>query len=435
MSTLADLDATEAAAAIKRGELSSEDLVRACLERITSLEPRIRAFVDLKPEEALARARILDRHRASRLGAMHGVPVAVKEIFDVRGMRCGWGTSIHGARTPSHDAVVVARLRAAGAVILGTTVSTEYAIASPGPTTNPYDGSRTPGGSSSGSAAAVAARMVPLALGSQTIGSIVRPATYCGVYGLKPTHGAISTRGAMPLSSFLDHVGVLARTPEDIALACHVLFDRDSGDSGSTVVFPPNLDGSTTPRRVCLVEGPLHQRIEPPSRTALERVRIVLESTGARVSSRELPADFEEAEAWLDIILCRDIAANHGQDRDRAGNQLSQRVRELVDRGREISDEQYAKATGHAQQYRESLLKLLDGDSIILAPATDGVAPPLAQGTGSPGLQGLYSLTGLPALAVPAGRVDGLPVGVQLVAAPGRERLLLACAHVIRCST
>lgn len=430
--TLTDLDATGAAAAIKRGELSSEELVRACLDRIVALEPQVRAFVDLKPDEALAQARMLDRHRGSHLGALHGVPVAIKEIFDVQGMRCSWGTSFHKTRTPARDAAAVARLRAAGAVILGTTVSTEYAIAAPGPTTNPHDASRTPGGSSSGSAAAVAASMVPLALGSQTIGSTVRPATYCGVYGLKPTHGAIGTTGVMPLSAFLDHVGVVARTPEDIALACHVLCDGDYGASGSIAVGPSSLDEWKVPPQVILVEGPFHWCIEEPSRTALERARTALESRGARVTPRELPPDFGEAKAWLDIILCRDIAANHGQDRDQAGNQLSQRFRELVDQGRTISDAQYAEAIGHARQYRESLLKLLEGDVIILAPATDGIAPALAQGTGSPDMQGLYSLTGLPALAVPAGIVDGLPVGVQLVAAPGRERHLLACAHAMR---
>ncbi|MEO9161596.1 MAG: amidase [Casimicrobiaceae bacterium] len=423
MSGLTDLDATEAAAAIKRGELSSEALVRACLERIASLEPRIHAFRDVvRPEEALAEARILDSRGEARVGALHGIPVAVKEIIDVKGMHCSWGTAIHQARVPDRDAVVVARLRAAGAVILGTTVSTEYAIGSAGPTTNPHDGSRTPGGSSSGAAAAVAARMAPLALGSQTVGSIVRPATYCGVYGLKPTHGAISARGVMPLSGALDHVGVLARTPADIALACRVLFDRDS-----------DWDNVVAPRRVYLVEGHLRERVETPSRTALERAQAALESSGASVLPRELPAEFIEAEACLDTILCRDIAANHGEDRDRAGAQMSQKLRDLVDRGRAVSDEQYAKAVARSRQYRESLLRLLEDDSIILAPATDGVAPlRSAEGTGSPLLQGLYSMTGLPALAVPCGTVGGLPVGVQLVAAPGREGLLVAAANAMR---
>jgi Asp-tRNA(Asn)/Glu-tRNA(Gln) amidotransferase A subunit family amidase len=429
---LTELGATAAVAAIGRGDLSSEELVRACLDRIAALEPRVRAFVDLQAEEALAHARILDRQRGSKRGALHGVPVAIKEIFDVRGMRCSWGTPLHKTRIPRHDATAVARLRAAGAVILGTTVSTEYAIAAPGPTTNPHDASRTPGGSSSGSAAAVAANMVPLALGSQTIGSIVRPATYCGVYGLKPTHGAIAMTGAMPLSGFLDHVGVLARTPEDIALVCNVLFERNADASGAITVDPGSLDKWTAPPHVLLIEGPLSWRIEAPTRTALERARIALESRGARVAPRELPATFGQAMAWLEIILCRDIAVNHGGDGDRAGDQFSQRLRDLLARGRAITDAQYAEAIDHARRYRQTLLELLEGDAIICAPVTDGIAPVLAQGTGAPDLQGLYSLTGLPTLAVPLGLVDGLPVGVQLVAAPGREGYLLDCAQAMR---
>lgn len=432
ISNPADLSAAEAAAAIKRGALRSEEIVSACLERITALEPRVRAFVDLRPEDALAQARLSDRRPANQRGALHGVPVAVKEVFDVKGMRCSWGTPIHKGRVPGNDATVVERLRSAGAIILGTTVSTEYAIASPGPTTNPHDVLRSPGGSSSGSAAAVAAGMAPLALGSQTIGSIVRPATYCGIYGLKPTHGAIGTQGAMPLSFFLDHIGFLARTPDDIALACRVLFDRSHADIRYMSAHSSDPDEPAIPRRVLLVDGPLRQRIEPPSRTALERAQRALELAGARVLPTELPADFDDAEACLDTILCRDIAANHGGDRDRAGDQMSPRVRHLVDRGRGISGEQYARAVSRARQYRESLLGLLDENSIILSAATDGTAPLLVAGTGSPSLQGLYTLTGLPALAVPCGAVSGLPVGIQLIAAPGREELLLAAACAMR---
>jgi len=419
VSRLAEVDATTVASLVRRGERSAEAAVRACLARISALESRIHAFHEVAPaEDVLSEA----RRCGALAGALRGVPVAVKEIFDVRGMHCGWGTPIHRTRVPDHDAVAVARLRGAGAVIVGTTVSTEYAIGTAGPTTNPHDASRTPGGSSSGSAAAVAARMVPVALGSQTVGSIVRPATYCGVYGLKPTHGAIDVRGVMPLSAVLDHVGVLARTPADIALVCRVLFDRAS-----------DWVDAVAPRRAHLVEGPLRARIEPASRTALERAQRALTAAGASVLHTQLPPEFNDAERCLDTILCRDIAVNHGEDRDRAGDWMSGKLRGLVDRGRAVSGEEYADAIGHSRQYRDSLVRLLDDDSIILAAVTDGVAPLRSiEGTGAPQLQGLYTMAGLPALAVPCGTVDGLPVGVQLVAAPGREGLLVAAANAMR---
>lgn len=419
MAGFAELDASAIASQVRRGENTAEAIVRASLARIAEVDGRIRAFREVTDtadavSEAL-RARSLD-------GALQGVPVAVKEIIDVRGLHCSWGTPIHRTRVPIRDAVVVERLRAAGAVIVGTTVSTEYAIGAPGPTTNPHDPSRTPGGSSSGSAAAVAAGMVPVALGSQTVGSIVRPATYCGVYGLKPTHGAIDASGVMPLSSVLDHIGVLARTPADIALVCRALFDR-----------PPEWVDMGAPRRVHLVANPMQERVTADSHAALERARSSLVASGASVVSAQLPPEFNDAESCVNRILCRDIATNHGEDRDRAGDQMSAKLRELVDRGRSVGAEQYADAIARSRQLRNLLLLLLDDDSIILAAATDGVAPlQSADGTGPPQLQGLYTLAGLPALAVPCGTIHGLPIGVQLVAGLGREGLLVAAANAMR---
>jgi Asp-tRNA(Asn)/Glu-tRNA(Gln) amidotransferase A subunit family amidase len=397
-------------------------LVRACLAQIGSRENVVQAFRDrIAPEKAIAEARERDATSRKSRGRLHGVPVAVKEIVDVAGLRCEWGSPIHAGRVPRHDAPVVTRLREAGAVILGTTISTEYAIARAGPTTNPHDPTRSPGGSSSGSAAAVAACMVPLALGSQTVGSIVRPATYCGVYGLKPTFGSISRQGAMPLSAELDHVGFLARDPDDVDVACRVLFDRDPG-----ALHP------IPPRRVLLVEGPWPECIEPASRTALMRGRTAFEAAGIAVTAASLPRELVDAHATLETILMHDIAINHGADRDRAGSSMSERLRDLVDRGRGISEAQYAEAIDRACGYRELLIRLLDDETIILAPATDGVAPPIsAEGTGSARLQGIYTMAGLPALGVPCGMVDALPVGVQLVALPSHEALLVAAARSI----
>jgi Asp-tRNA(Asn)/Glu-tRNA(Gln) amidotransferase A subunit family amidase len=431
---LADLGAAAAAAAIATDACTSEALVSACLARIAAREPVVRAFVDLDPERAMAAARAADRAPREARGALHGVPVAIKEIFDVAGMRCTWGTPIHADRIPLNDAAATRRFRAAGAVILGTTVSTEYAIANAGPTTNPHDATRTPGGSSSGSAAAVAAGMVPLALGSQTIGSIVRPATYCGVYGLKPSKGAISCLGAMALSAALDHPGPIAREVADLVLACRVLFGVEPEDRASLAVEPPKPCAPPPELRVLLVAGPLEARIEAPSRAALARARAAFEAAGVPVRAHELAASFEGAADCQETLLCRGMACHHGADRDRAGDRMSERVRSLIDRGRAIPESAHTAALAQARDYRALLTELLTGDTIILAAAADGVAPPRGDGsaTGSPALQGLWTLAGLPALALPCGLYDRLPVGVQLVAAPGREDLLLAAAALVR---
>ena len=430
----ADLGAAAAAAAIAAGALTSEAVTAACLTRAAEREPQLRAFVELDPGGAMAQAQAADRAPRDGRGLLHGVPIAIKEIFDVAGLRCSWGTQIHAGRVPDADAAATRRFRAAGAVILGTTVSTEYAIADAGPTTNPRDPERTPGGSSSGSAAAVAAGLVPLALGSQTIGSIVRPSVYCGVYGLKPTKGAISALGAMALSPALDHPGPIARELDDIALACRVLFGVEPDDPESVAVVPPEARALPDGLSMLVVEGPLRDRIEPPSRTALARARAAFEAIGIRPRAHELPASFDEAADCQEVLLRHGTARNHGADRDRAGDRMSERVRSLVDGGRAITDAEGAAARSQALEYRAAIEQLLAGDTVILAAATDGVAPPRGDGsaTGSAALQGLWTLAGLPVLALPCGAVEGLPVGVQLIAAPGREDLLLAAARAVQ---
>ena len=429
---LIGLGATESAAAARAGKCTAEALTAACLARIDDREPTVRAFVDIQRDRALAEARDLDRRVVGERGPLHGVPVAVKEVFDVAGMICGWGTPIRENQVPRRDAVVVARLRAAGAVIVGTTVSTEYAVWTAGPTTNPHDPARTPGGSSSGSAAAVAAGMVPLAIGSQTIGSVVRPAVYCGVLGMKPTKGAISTVGGMALSAFLDHVGFLARNVDDLALACQVLFAPDPEDPYSDDVPPPVIGSGWRRPQVLLVEGPLRERIETATRVALERARAAFEAAGARVREVELPDRFAGARDCLFTIQRYGIARNHGSDRDRAGGRMSAFLRNVIDAGRKISEADYDAALDEARGFRRDLLELLVGHSIIVAPAVDGVAPPIGEpGTGWPHLQGLWTLTWLPVVAAPCGRFEGLPIGVQLIAAPKREDLALEAARVL----
>lgn len=427
--------AARLAAAIRDGDLSCEAATAACLARIDAREPVLRAFVHIDPDAALARARERDRRAPRDDEPLYGVPVAVKEVFDVAGYRCAWGTPLHADRMPDTDAPPVARLKAAGAVIVGTTVSTEYAIAAAGPTTNPYDPARTPGGSSSGSAAAVAAGCVPLALGSQTIGSIVRPATYCGVLGLKPTRGAISTRGGMALASELDHVGMLARDAEDIALACRVLFARDPDDPGSRAVTPPGAMRIVLPERAVHVVGHLDERVQPASAQAVECALEALRRAGVPIAQLTLPPDFAQQIEWITYtLLSRGIALHHGADFDRGAAQMSARMRALVERGRATGDAEHAQARAAAQSLARRLAQMLPPGTVAVSAAVDDVAPPLSEGTGAPILQAPWTVAGLPVLAVPCGRANGLPIGVQIAAGAGQEGALLAAAGPIRAS-
>src|SRR5881296_719485 len=232
LTNLHALSATDAARLIRDGVISSEELVQACLARVRETDAEVRAWAFLDADHAVAQARGADEVRLSgqAIGSLHGVPVGIKDIIDTADMPTENGSVLHAGRTPSRDAAVVAMLRAAGAVIMGKTVTTEFATRTPGKTRNPHNPAHTPGGSSSGSAAAVAAGMVPLALGSQTGGSTIRPASFCGVYGFKPTHGLVPRHGMFQLSRSLDHVGLFARTIEDIALLASLLVGYDERD-------------------------------------------------------------------------------------------------------------------------------------------------------------------------------------------------------------
>jgi Asp-tRNA(Asn)/Glu-tRNA(Gln) amidotransferase A subunit family amidase len=424
MSELADLSALELRDLQAQKKCSAEEIIRSCFDKVRALEPAVKAFVDLQEERAIAEARKLDR--SPTRGQLHGIPVAVKDTVDVAGMRCIWGTDIHAKRVPAADATVVRRLRECGAVILGTTVTTEYAIAKAGPTTNPHDPSRSPGGSSSGSGAAVAARMVPIAVATQSVGSIIRPSSYCGVFGLKPTKSAISGDGVMPISERLDHVGPMARTITDIGLACTAMFEPAHNPNG---MFPiKTIPGGT---RVLRIEGPLQERIEPPTAEALGRAQKAFEDAGFSVTGEELPERFSRLISCYETIVFRDLAINHKSDFERLGKYMSPRLHEIMNIGLSVAPTQYAEALDDADYYRGYIGQLLAQNTIILAPATDGYAPILSDRTGEQKLQSLWTVAGVPSLATPCGKLDGLPLGVQVIAASGRDDLVLGAAQLI----
>ena len=411
------LSASEAARLIERRALGSEELVGACLERIAAREPEIGAWTHLDPEAALARARELDA-QASR-GLLHGLPVGVKDVIDTAAMPTAYGSPIYDGHRPERDAPCVERLRAAGAVVLGKTVSTELATWTPAGTANPLDPRRTPGGSSSGSAAAVADGMVPLALGSQTAGSTIRPASFCGIVGLKPTHGRLDVSGVKQLSARLDTLGLLARTVADVQLLGAALGGWDATD-GATPESAPAL---------AFVRTPWWERAEPDGRRALEDAARRLADAGARVSDRELPPEFAALPEAHDTVMAFDTARSLEHEYREHGEQLSEALRAYIERGMEIAPAAAESAATLARECRARLEAMLGEHDALLTPAVLGEAPLGLGHTGDPLFCRPWTLLGAPAISVP-GPVGaaGLPIGVQLVGAPDRDSGLIAAA-------
>jgi len=414
------LSATDAARAIREGAIGGEQLTEACLARVREAEPQVQAWTFLDPEHALkqARARDADRSEGKATGPLHGVPVGIKDIFDTEDMPTEDGSVLHAGRTPAHDATAVAMLRAAGAVILGKTVTTEFATYAPGKTRNPHNPRHTPGGSSSGSAAAVAAGMVPIALGSQTNGSVIRPASFCGVYGFKPTHGLIPRGGVMRLSRTLDHVGVLARTLEDIALASeqlvgHDLRDPDTRPRARMPFVAAVAEEPPLPPFLAYVKGPAWERAGEETREAFAELAAAL---GDRVVEIDLPAPAQQSLDWHRTIMQAEMAANLDLEWEKGRDRLSESLRKQLAHGREATALDYQRACARIPLLNEGFDEIFDRCDAIVTPAAAGTAPEGLEATGDPAFCSLWTLCGMPALSLPLMQGEnGLPMGVQLV--------------------
>lgn len=422
--------ARDLAASLRSGALTSIALAEACLAHIGDRESEVRAFAHLDAESVRRQAAAADERRAAGalLGPLHGLPVAVKDIIDTADLPTEHGTPIHRGRRPATDAAIVAGLRAAGAVVLGKTVTSELALYTPGPTRNPHDLARTPGGSSSGSAAAVAAGMAPLALATQTNGSTIRPASFCGIVGYKPSLGLLPRRGILEQSPRLDQPGVMARDVGDAALIAEALAIHDPGDPMSRPGPAPRLvEAAASPPaapRFAYVRGPYWSRADQDARDALDRFAAAL---GARPV--DLPAPFDRAAEVQGVIMGADIGRALRADWERGRDLMSDTVRGIIERGMAIEKSAYDAAVAERARLIAMLPRILDGVDAIVTPAAPGAAPLVADGTGDPIFATTWTLLGAPAITLPLLEArNGMPLGVQVVAAPGEDARLLAVA-------
>ncbi|BDD86635.1 amidase [Desulfofustis limnaeus] len=428
------LGAGQAAEEIRAGRLSSEELVRACLARIEQTEPIVQAWTFLDAELAVAQAKRADllKMTGQPLGPLHGVPVGIKDVFDTMDMPTEDGTVLHRGRTPGQDATVVSRLRQAGAVIMGKTVTTELAVYAPGKTRNPHDPERTPGGSSSGSAAAVAAGMVPLAVGTQTNGSMIRPASFCGVYGYKPTYGLISRHRVLQQSRPLDQVGVFARSIEDVALIAEAIIGYDPLDPDTLLRARPHLrrlqaEAPPVTPKLALVKTPVWEQATETTREAFAELAAVL---GEQAPEVALPLPFDQAHELHRRIMEADLARSFAKEYSRGKDQLSQVLVEMIERGRRVLATEYNDAVAAIPVLRQELERLFQWHDAIITPAAVGEAPLGLESTGSPVFCTIWTLCGLPAITVPLLQGDnGMPLGVQLVGPPGDDAALLRTAR------
>jgi Asp-tRNA(Asn)/Glu-tRNA(Gln) amidotransferase A subunit family amidase len=415
------LDAIEALAAMAAGRLTAEALARACLDRIAARDGVVRAFAYLDAARALAEARLRDR--AGPRGSLHGLPFGVKDIIDTHDMPTHYGSPIHAGHQPSADAACVALAREAGAVMLGKTVTTEFALRHPGPTANPHNPAHTPGGSSSGSAAAVADFMVPVAFGTQTGGSIIRPASYCGVIGYKPSIDTINPTGVKPLAGSFDTVGLFARSVDDCALVVGVLAGDDRGAAPLEAVRPT---------RVGLWRTPAWHQAEPATVRAVETAARQLARQDVVVDEIELPAEFE---LFLDAqsdVLRFEAARVFAFERTRHADLLSPSSRDELEAGAAIPRHRYREARALLARCRLLFAAAIAPFDLLLSASAQGEAPAGLANTGEATFNRWCSGLHVPCLNLPGFTgPNGLPVGVQVIGAIDDDARLLRAAKWI----
>ncbi len=416
---LNELSASEVARRIAAREITAAAVAGDCLARIAAREPALHAFAHVDPELALRQARELDR--GPNRGALHGVPIGIKDNIDTADQPTQMGSPIYRGHRPAWDAACVALLRAAGAVILGKTVTAEFAGMTAGPTVNPQNPAHTPGGSSSGSAAAVADFMLPAALGTQTGGSVLRPAAYCGVIGYKPTFGAFNRAGLKFAAESLDTIGLIARSLDDMALLTSVL-------RGGKAAAPVSL---AAPPRIGLCRTPLWDQAQPETKHAVEDAAARLAQAGAQLRDVTLPHDFAGLRTAARVTI-NNYERSKGMAAEWAGHRdlISPKLARCIELGMDMPYAEYLDAVRLGESCRARLPAVLEGCDVLLAPCVTGEAPLGLDSTGDPSFQAIWTILHVPALSLPTHRgPNGLPVGIQLIARRYDDQRLFACAQ------
>ena len=436
MTALYTLGVAEVADLVRRREISPVEVVEACLARLETLEPQLQAWATVQRHSALAAAKQCEQavQRGETVGLLAGVPVGLKDIIYTAGLRTAAGSRVYANFVPAYDATVTVRLKRAGAVILGKTVTTEFATADPSPTRNPWNIEHTPGGSSSGSAASVAARIVPAALGSQTGGSTLRPASYCGIVGLKPTYGRISRYGVIPVSWCLDHVGILVRSVQDAALVLQAIAGHDLHDASSLSQpagdYSLAVQQAEAPPRIGVLGEFFrdHADAETWQHTAATVERLA--RAGASVREVALPPSFATVLAAQRLIMKVEAAAFHADMFSTQREQYGPRLRETIEMGLVIPGVEYLRAQRVRRLFQQEVPQMFKEVDVLVTPSTLTPAPRGLHTTGDARFQSPWTYAGVPTMTLPSGLSQtGMPLGIQLIALALEEERLFRAAR------
>jgi len=430
-----ELSAAELARQIRYRKITPVEVAQSFLERMDALEPSLDAWIRVDRETVLsdAQQRQTELESGAATGPLHGVPIGIKDIYHISGIPTIAGSKVYADYVPDETAVTIELLRKAGAIMLGKTVTTEFACLDPSHTKNPWNPAHTPGGSSSGSAVSVAARMCPIAMGSQTVGSVLRPASYNGIVGLKPTYGRVSRRGVVPVSWSLDTVGWMGRTVEDMALLLQVMAGPDELDPVASKLpagdYLSDLESAKTPK-IGLITSFFMEESDQETQQMTRAILDQLKSAGASVVDVTLPESFDTAFQDQLMIMGVEAAAFHKPMYEKQAADYRPKLREMLRQGLETDAVTYTKALERRLRFSADMRVLAEQADVLLTPSTP--TAPLADltNTGDTRFQGPWTSCGLPTITLPAGLAkSGLPMGIQLIASPFEEVRLLAIAR------